>query len=92
MSVNVQYVASLFAYLSLNCLFYVVCYSFMSFVLCYASIDLSCYYPLYLCFTLLYVLLSTFVFCDLHCFSLLLILPFVYKFNDHCHRVETQMR
>jgi hypothetical protein len=90
MNVNIQYVASLVAHLSLNCSFCIVCYSFGSFVLCYASIDLNCYYPLDLCFTALYLWLSIILFSGQYCFSLLLILPFVYKCKDHCHRVETQ--
>jgi hypothetical protein len=34
------------------------------------------------------------VLCDLHCFSLfiLLFLPFVYKCKNHCHRMATQLQ
>ena len=49
----------------------------MSFVLCYASIHLSCHYPSDFCFIVLYVLLSIFVLYSLYFF------PYVY----YCSRI-----
>lgn len=69
---TVQYVAPQSAYLS-----YIVCSK--SFVLCYASIELS-YYLFYFLFIYMFFFLFC-VFCDLYSFSIciLLFLPSVYK-------------
>ena len=88
MSVTVQYVAPLFAYLYLYCLFFVpchlLCFNQFKFLL---SILFLCYYficfPVYFVCSVIYIV-SPYAYC---CSS-----PFVYKCRDHCLWVETQLQ
>jgi hypothetical protein len=88
MNVIVQYVAPLFAYLYLNCLFYVLCH-----LLCFnqfkflLSILFLCYY--FICFPFYFVCSVIYSFSPYgYCCSL----PFVYECKVHCHWVETQLQ
>jgi len=82
MSVTVQYVAPLFAYLYLNCLLFVILQ--FKFVL---YISFLCYY--FLCFPFHFVCS---VICIVSPYAYCCLLPFVYKCKDHCHWVETQLQ
>jgi hypothetical protein len=85
MSCIVQCLAPVFAYMSLNCLFYVICYASVNFKFL-LSVLFLCYY--FMCFSFYFVWsVICIVSSDVYYCSL----PFVYNCKIHFHWVETHL-